>query len=61
MPVSWRHRIVRVVDEDSAIAQAVIGLVEDGWIFVARENADPGSADLVFRRASLDHRSFAWS
>jgi hypothetical protein len=60
MPVSWRHRIVRVLDDDTSIAQAVLGVVEDGWIFVARAPGDPGTADLVFRRARVD-RHVAWS
>lgn len=60
MPVSWRHRIIRVLDDDSAIALAVLGVVEDGWIFVARSPAEPGTTDLVFRRARVLAEQPAW-
>jgi hypothetical protein len=63
MPVSWRHRIVRVLDDDASVAHAVLGVVEDGWIFVARvPGDDPGTTDLVFRRALVDRQvHLAWS
>lgn len=60
MPVSWRHRIIRVMDDDTSIAQAVLGVVEDGWIFVARSPADPGTTDLVFRRARVKREQPLW-
>jgi hypothetical protein len=61
MPVSWRHRIVRVLDDDASIAQAVLGIVEDGWIFVDRAPAEAGNTDLVFRRARVDRApQIAW-
>lgn len=61
MPVSWRHRIVRVLDDEASIAQAVLGIIEDGWIFLDRAPAESGSTDLVFRRARVDREQhFAW-
>jgi hypothetical protein len=52
MPVTWRHRIVRVFDDEPSIRAAVLRLVEDGWIFVAGSDSEPGMTDLVFRRAA---------
>lgn len=61
MPVSWRHRIVRVHDDPTTIAQAVLRLIEDGWIYVAGERAgEPETTDLVFRRACAERRQAAW-
>ena len=60
MPVRWRHRIVRVNDDDTTVSQAVLGLVEDGWTFVAGSPSEPGLIDLVFRRARFDGSRAAW-
>lgn len=51
MTVDWRHRIVRVLDDETAITNVVLGLVDDGWILVGRGPSEPGRTDLVFRRA----------
>jgi hypothetical protein len=58
MPITWRHRIVRVLDDESSIHQAVLRLVEDGWIYVAGTDSEPGMTDLVFRRAAAKR---AWA
>lgn len=60
MPVSWRHRIVRVRDDETSVAQAVLRVIEDGWIFVAGTPSEPGRTDLVFRRARFDDSRAAW-
>ena len=61
MPVRWRHRIVRVTNDEASISQTVLRVIEDGWIFVAGERTgEPGATDLVFRRACPDARQAAW-
>lgn len=56
MPVSWRHRTVRVRDDEDAITRTVLDVVRKGWM-LSGESTAAGSKELVFRRAVTGRRS----